>query len=104
MDSHPADQEYELSGAEAVLAATLALMTGHAQSACASQQTWMAHKIRTHLDLLYRHPGLSLELRRMIHSLHHHWQVLAGPSHSCPSSITWSHTPSCRYPMASWVQ
>ena len=36
---------YLLPASEAMLAAALALMTGHAQSACERQRTALAHKI-----------------------------------------------------------
>ena len=46
MHTHPAthtDGEYEMPSVEALLAGTLALMTGHAQSACARQRGLMSH-------------------------------------------------------------
>ena len=55
----PPDDEYIMAAADAVLAGTLALLTGHAQCACAQQRMMMARKIRSNLYLLAQHPSLA---------------------------------------------
>lgn len=70
------DDEYVMPCAEAMLAGTLALMTGHAESACARQRTLMAQKIRSNLFFLGRHPGLTPNFRTVVHRMHGHWDTL----------------------------
>lgn len=67
-----------LPDAEAVLAGTLALMTGHAQSGCPQRRLLMALKIRHNLDQLQRHPDLGAPLRIVLQRLCHAWGTLAG--------------------------
>jgi hypothetical protein len=49
--------------AEALLAGTLALMTGHAQACCEGQRALMAKKIIANLFMLSRHPAAPTELQ-----------------------------------------
>ncbi len=70
------DTEYAMPCAEALLAGTLALMTGHAESACARQRVLMAQKIRSNLLFLGGHPGLTPNFRRVVHRMHGHWDTL----------------------------
>jgi hypothetical protein len=70
------DESYDLPCIEAMLAGTLALMTGHAQSACRQQQLLMAQKIRSNLFFLGRHPGVSPAFRTVVERLHQHWAPL----------------------------
>lgn len=70
------NEEHVLPCAEAMLAGTLALMTGHAQSACATQRDLMGRKIRSNLFFLGQHPGLSASFRTVIQRMHQHWDVL----------------------------
>lgn len=72
----PEADTYLLPGSEAVLAATLALMTGHAQSACERQRAALAHKIRHLLFALTQQASLSDSMRTMAGRLHAHWQAL----------------------------
>lgn len=78
------DEEHVMPCAEAMLAGTLALMTGHAQSACASQRDLMGRKIRSNLFFLGQHPALSASFRQVVHNMHQHWDTLLkagdGPS------------------------
>jgi len=79
---HPAaptseDESYDLPCAEALLAGSLALMTGHAQSACARQRSLMARKVRSNLFFLSQHPGLNPAFRTIVQRLHGHWEQLA---------------------------
>jgi len=53
------DEEHVMPCAEAMLAGPLALMTGHAQSSCATQRGLMGRKIRSNLFFLGQHPALS---------------------------------------------
>jgi hypothetical protein len=70
------DEEHVMPCAEAMLAGTLALMTGHAQSACATQRNLMGRKIRSNLFFLGQHPALSPSFRKVVHNMHQHWDVL----------------------------
>ncbi|MDP3108545.1 hypothetical protein [Hydrogenophaga sp.] len=70
------DEEHVMPCAEAMLAGTLALMTGHAQSACATQRDLMGRKIRSNLFFLGQHPGLSSSFRTEVQRMHQHWDVL----------------------------
>jgi hypothetical protein len=71
-----ADEEYRLPCAEALLAGTLALMTGHAQACCSNQRHLMAKKIGTNLSQLAEHPQLLPQFRAMLWNLGKHWQAL----------------------------
>lgn len=73
------DQEYPLPSVEAILAGTLALMTGHAQSACAGQRRLMSTKIVSNMALLAEHPHLSANFRCALEQLRGHWQRLEQP-------------------------
>ncbi len=70
------DEEHVMPCAEAMLAGTLALMTGHAQSACATQRELMGRKIRSNLFFLGQHPALSPSFRTVVQCMHQHWDVL----------------------------
>lgn len=73
------EEEYVMPSAEAVLAGTLALMTGHAQSTCAHQQGLMAAKIGANLWVLASHPILSPNFQAVAERMRAHWTVLAQP-------------------------
>lgn len=76
-DIEPRDEDaYFLSSAEALLAATLALMTGHAESDCAQQRAQLAFKISANLLALTGQAGLSTPLRALVWRLHGHWEAL----------------------------
>lgn len=70
------DEEHVMPCAEALLAGTLALMTGHAQNACATQRNLMGRKIRSNLFFLGQHPGLSPSFRTVAQRMHQHWDRL----------------------------
>ena len=70
------EEEYDLSGAEAVLAGTLALMTGHAQASCTGQRAAMAHKITANLQTLARRRGGSPAFTAMLRNLQERWAQL----------------------------
>lgn len=72
--SHFADEEYVLPTAEALLAGTLALMTGCAQSgADAGMRALMAGKVVNNLSRLSEHPDLSAPMQRMLSQLITRW-------------------------------
>lgn len=70
------DEEYHLPCAEALLAGTLALMTGHVQACCDDHRQLMNAKIVANLARLAQHPILSPQFRTALGNLRTHWQVL----------------------------
>lgn len=72
------DETYPMPSFEALLAATLALMTGYAQAAPgARHRDDMARKLSSHLQGLAEHPRTSPPLRAMLANLRTHWQFAA---------------------------
>lgn len=69
--------EYTLPRVEAMLAGTLALMTGHAQNMCPNRRMLMALKIRHNLQELQAQEGLSEAFRTVLQRLAHQWGALA---------------------------
>ena len=57
----------------ALLAGTLALMTGHAQACCEGQRAVMAQKVITHLSMLASHPDASPNFKAIGANLHSLW-------------------------------
>ncbi len=70
------DEEQRILCAEAILAETLALMTGHAQAAGDVQRRRIAQKVGLDLAGLAEHPALSPHFRLALSTLTTHWQVL----------------------------
>jgi hypothetical protein len=74
------NEEHELPGIEAVLAGTLALMTGFSQALQAElhpqQRLSMSAKIGTNLALLIDHPQLSLGFRQVLLGLRNRWLAM----------------------------
>jgi len=74
-------EEHELPSIEAVLAGTLALMTGYSQALQAeldpAQRLHMGVKIGGNLALLMDHPLLSLGFRQVMHGLRGRWQAMS---------------------------
>lgn len=70
------DEEYTLPSVEALLAGTLALMTGYAQSAreC-PHRPLMARKLVSNLLYLSAHPQLSPPMQTMLSNLRTRWQL-----------------------------
>lgn len=70
------DEEYTLPSLEALLAGTLALMTGYAQSArdC-SHRTFMARKLVSNLCSLSSHPQLTPPMQTLLANLRTRWQL-----------------------------
>ena len=72
-DFDAVDDEYTMPCAEAILAGTLALMTGHARCACAQHRDIMASKAASNLILLARHPLLSEGFKTVAFKMHTQW-------------------------------
>ncbi len=70
-------EEYELPAVEAVLAGTLALMTGIAEAGRPAQRRPMIDKVIGNLALLAGHPQLSMEFRCAVGKLRRHWEHLS---------------------------
>ena len=77
MHSTPASnhiEEYTMPSAEALLAGTLALMTGHVQASCCVHRELMADKIVSNLSALAEAPVLSPAFKAMLQNLCQRWQ------------------------------
>ena len=78
---HCETEEHELPCIEAVLAGTLALMTGYAQALLAAthpeQRLLMGHKITRHLALLADHEQLSTGFRAVLDGLRQRWLAMS---------------------------
>ena len=72
-DSDLHDDEYVMPCAEAILAGTLALMTGHARCGCAAHRDMMGSKAAHNLAQLAQHPVMSEEFRTVAFELHIQW-------------------------------
>jgi len=68
-------EEYTMPCAEAMLAGTLALMTGYAQQQDAGVRSLMARKVVSNLFFLSGHPHLSDAFRTMLVNLRARWQT-----------------------------
>jgi hypothetical protein len=91
-----AQQEYVMPCAEAMLAGTLALMTGHAQNEEAAQRHLMARKIRSNLFFLAQHPGISPAFRQIVERMHSAWDaLLSSPHPDAAASAQASWVPAC---------
>lgn len=82
-------EDYVLPGAEALLAGTLALMTGLAQSAAEgagapANAEAMRCKIIENLGALAAHAGLSQPMRQMVARLQGHWERTAHAASAGP--------------------
>lgn len=89
---HPRCIEVDLPRIEAILAGTLALMTGHAQAACPVRRRQMAHRIDDNLGLLSA-AALSPAFATTVGQLRMHWQRLADPAAGRPwaEEVTATH-------------
>lgn len=90
------DEEYVLPSVDALLAGTLALMTGYAQAAetCAHRPL-MAKKLVSNLFFLANHSQVSPTMRCMLGNLRTRWQLAAeagAPQTSAPTA-TWMVAP-----------
>jgi hypothetical protein len=92
------EEEYTLPSAEALMAGTLALITGYAQSApgCTHRPV-LARKLITNLRFLSEHPHLSAPMQTMLSNLRTRWLLeleRVGPAgSSAPTGGLWHPTP-----------
>lgn len=71
--AHP-NEEYTLPCAEALLAGTMALMTGHVQACCGAHREAMVGKIVANLTVLAEDPLLSPGFKTLLWALRQRWQ------------------------------
>lgn len=83
------DDGIDMPSAEALVAGTLALMTGHAESQCAQHKALMAHKVMGSLAYLAQHPQLHAHFKIVVARLYQHWAKL----HGVTLPLTHAHTP-----------
>lgn len=93
-------EEYLLAHSDALLAGTLALMTGQAQASCREARCLMTRRICANLRELGQHPALNPDFRTAVRRLHEHWcrmEAELSRSSSAPELTTdqW-HPPSPR--------
>jgi hypothetical protein len=97
-------EEHELPSVEAVLAGTLALMTGYSQALQAEldpqRRVTMGEKIDQQLGLLVEHPLLSSGFRQVLSGLQRRWQQMsactraaAGSDQRAPQRDAWRAMP-----------
>lgn len=95
--------EVSLPCDQALLAATLALMTAFAGPAPSAHRRLIAHKIVSNLFFLSQHPGLSQGMRQVVSNVQRHWTTLVagldgtldtGVPQSCGDEDRLCHTPS----------
>lgn len=77
------DEEYTMPCAEAMLAGTLALMTGYAQHQDTGVRHLMARKVVSNLFFLSGHPHLSDAFRTMLGNLRIRWQADGAAAAAC---------------------
>jgi len=74
MDRH--EESYHLPSAEALIAGTLALMTGYVQAeAFCERRLLLARKLVRNLDSLAQHPQMSLPMQTLLCRLQGHWRT-----------------------------
>lgn len=102
-------EEHELPAAEAVLAGTLALMTGYSQALQAelhpAQRLLMGAKIGRNLALLAEHPQCSPVFQRMLAGLQRRWALMGDctvQSAPDPASLGTPTVPAL--PASKWLQ
>ena len=83
----------QLPSAEAVMAATLALMTGHAQACCDKRRWAMLTKTIANLRLLAQHPEVSSGFKSVADQLHAMWLRLREQwQHPAPDNGAQAHS------------
>ena len=95
------DEEYSLPCAEAVLAGTLALMTGHAQACCCSQRAALSEKVVAGLQQLAHSNHFTPHFRALLGSLQHKWVQQCAADAPVPRSAALSAAEQRR---VLWVQ
>lgn len=78
---------YDMPCVQALIAGTLALMTGHAQSACAGQRALMAAKTASNLCLLAQHPVVSPDFKSVVLRLRGKWVEQVQAERACGVSV-----------------
>lgn len=76
----PQDEEYLIPTAEALMASTMALMTGHVQTACPEHREAMVAKIVSNLTRLSADPLLSPGFQTLLWSLRQRWSHQGSPA------------------------
>jgi hypothetical protein len=88
---HAHIEEHELPSVEAVLAGTLALMTGYSQALQAEldpqRRVPMGEKISENLALLVQHSQLSLGFRQVLFGLQCRWQAMSDCTRSAARDL-----------------
>ncbi|WP_298207897.1 hypothetical protein [Acidovorax sp.] len=87
----PRDEEYSLPCAEALLAGTLALMTGYVQVCCDGHREAMGRKIVNNLEMLGQLESLTPHFRAMLGNLQGRWVLqcqVAGAEAEPTSALT----------------
>ena len=79
------DEEYSLPCAEALLAGTLALMTGHMQACCDTHRAAMGRKIVANLQMLGQMEVFTPHFRTMLWNLQGRWAQQGAESVSQPA-------------------
>nr|WP_315466032.1 hypothetical protein [uncultured Rhodoferax sp.] len=91
------DEEYLIPGSETLMASTMALMTAHTQSACASHRSAMMERIVLNLGALSRDPMLSPGFQALAWSLRLRWQAMGKAEQMAPAAFDsqgrWHHSP-----------
>ena len=89
---HHEIEEHELPCIEAVLAGTLALMTGYSQALQAAahpeQRLLMGRKITRQLELLADHPQLSCGFRQVLSGLGTRWRLMSDCTEAAEQDCT----------------
>lgn len=78
--------DHLLPAVEAVLAGTLALMTGCGEVHCPLQRRRMQERIVANLELLAAHPQLSEPFRCVVDRLRGRWEQLLSGEPAAPAS------------------
>jgi hypothetical protein len=95
--SPPSDHEYELPCAEAMLAGTLALMTGYAQQSDEHMRCLMATKVASNLLSLSEHVNLTQSFRLLLRRLRWCWDAqlsAADAAFGMPTAVHCHNSPS----------
>ena len=91
-------EEYSMPCAEALLASTLALMTGYVQACCDDHREVMGRKIVANLQFLSEQTMLTAHFRTLAGNLHARWLQQAGAvddteAAALPQRVLWHVAP-----------
>ena len=87
VDHTASDKEYAMPCAEALLASSLALMTGYVQGCCDDHRTQMAQKVVQNLLHLSEHPLLSPDFKTLLWNLHTRWLQQTHPRRAATTHL-----------------